>query len=63
MIIPIKIINMATNVLLLIFSDKKSIERSGTKIYPKDSKIGMSFRLIPYFSPKTLIRVEPKKMV
>lgn len=47
--------------VILSFSTKKDIK--GTKRYPNDSKIGMSFRLTPLLIAVMLMNSELKKIV
>lgn len=60
--IPMRIITIDIITLFVIFSDKNNNESKGTKTYPNDSKIGMSLRSTPFFSPKILINIEQKRI-
>ena len=48
---------MAITFLMFNFSESKKKDRIGTKTYPKDSKIGISFSFTPYLSAITLTNV------
>ena len=52
---------IATIVLFSIFSFNNTSDKRGTNTYPKDSKIGKSFRLTPFLIAVTLMNKEPKR--
>lgn len=59
---PISINAMLTKVLLLISSFSARYDNSGTKTYPRDSNIGISFSFTPLLMAVMLMSKDPKKM-
>jgi len=53
---------IAKHIRIDIFSLQKRYERMGTKTYPKDSIIGMSFTLTPYFNAIISRNTTPTKI-
>ena len=62
MIIPIIMMSIEVNILVVILSERKREDNTGTNIYPNASKIGMSFKKTPFRRANMLKSIEQKNI-